>query len=154
MVNEIVVPLPNRRATRRLGERLAALVRAGDVLFLEGELGSGKTFLARRICRALGVPRSEPITSPTFALVHELAGRVPIVHADLYRLEHAAELDELGLEELLPRAVGLVEWGERFANNLAADGLIVRLALHPARRATLVPRGPRAEAITRALAAA
>lgn len=151
----IEVPLPTRRETRRFGARLASSFRPGDVVFLEGPLGAGKTFLVRAIARALGVPSREPITSPTFALVHEIeSGRVPIVHADLYRLSDPGELDLLGLPEAITRSIALIEWGERFADAIAVDGLVIELAgrdLEHGRRARLRSRGPRGEAILRGL---
>ena len=107
--------------TRRLGQALAAALRAGDLLVLEGSLGAGKTFLVQAIARALGVPASQPVTSPTFEIVHEFSGRVPVVHADLYRLEPSQPIDELGLLARIGNdAVVLVEWGERFAAQLPA----------------------------------
>jgi len=118
----IQIALPTRRATVRLARRLALALESGDVVFLEGTLGAGKTFFVRAACRALGVPSRVPIQSPTFALVHEHEGRSRIVHADLYRLGDASELDELGLGELLEGAVGFVEWGLRFGDALAARG--------------------------------
>jgi len=155
-VTDLEVELPTRRETRRFGARLASVLRPGDVVFLEGPLGAGKTFLARAIARGLGVPEREPITSPTFTLVHEIdAGRVPITHADLYRLDDPGELDALGLPEALARSVGLVEWGERFADAIAADGIVLTISgrdVEGGRRARVTSRGERGDAIVSALA--
>lgn len=141
---ELQIPLPTRRATLRLAGRLASLLAPGDLVLLEGALGAGKTFFVRAVCRGLGVPSRVPIQSPTFALVNEHEGRVPIVHADLYRLSHAAELDELGLREALLDAVGLVEWGARFGDALGRDGVLITISLVSGRRqACVTGRGPR-----------
>lgn len=147
--------MPTRRATIRLARRLAAALAPGDVVFLEGPLGAGKTFFVRAACRALGVPARVPIQSPTFALVHEHEGRVPIVHADLYRLTHAHELDELGVRELLVGSVGFVEWGARFGDALARDGVVVELSLtERGRAARLCARGDRGRAVLERIASA
>lgn len=148
------VPLPTRRATRRLGAALARALAPGDVLVLEGPLGAGKTFLARAIARGLGVPADVPVQSPTFALIHELPGRVRVVHADLYRLGDPRELDELGLAELGAEAVTIVEWGARFGDTLSAERLEVRLErpIEGLRRAFLTAYGARAQASLRTLA--
>lgn len=125
-------------------------------MILAGDLGAGKTFFARALCRALGVPPEIPITSPTFALVHEHPGRVPIAHADLYRLGRpgsgpagADELSQIGLRDR--RAEGallLVEWGEPFIEALGGDALVVRLvALTSGRTAEITATGPRSAAI-------
>ncbi len=145
--------LPTRRATRGLARRLASVLRSGDVVFLEGPLGAGKTFFVRAACRALGVPERLPVQSPTFALVHVHDGRLPIVHADLYRLTGADELDELGLTEQLADAVGFVEWGLRFGDAVARDGVVVALEApaEGARSATVWGRGERGRAIAAAL---
>lgn len=119
--------LPTRRSTRRLAAALAPLLAPGDVVWLEGELGAGKTFFARGLLRALGVPESIPVTSPTFALVHEHEGRVPIRHLDLYRLVEADELVELGLGEALDRAIVVVEWGRRFRGAIGERGVEIEL---------------------------
>ncbi len=149
------VALPTRRATIRLARRLASVLVVGDVVFLEGALGAGKTFFVRAMCRALGVPSKLPIQSPTFALVNEHEGRVPIVHADLYRLGDASELDELGLRDLLVESVGFVEWGERFGDAVAKDGVLVTLAIATrGRAARLSARGPRGRAILDAMTSA
>jgi tRNA threonylcarbamoyladenosine biosynthesis protein TsaE len=148
-VDPIEIALPTRRATRRLAAAIGAALAPGDLVVLEGDLGAGKTFLVRGIARALGVPSSVRITSPTFALVNEHSGRVPIVHADLYRLGDASELTELGLVERVgAEFVVLVEWGERFADELGDAGLWVFLSLTAeGRSATLVARGAQGEAL-------
>ena len=134
-----------RRATQKLGRSLARALGPGDLLVLEGGLGAGKTFLVQAIVHALGVPASQPVTSPTFEILHEFQGSVPIVHADLYRLDASEPLDELGL---LPRigndALVLIEWGERFASQLGDTGLCATLQLHAGseRRCSLRARGP------------
>jgi tRNA threonylcarbamoyladenosine biosynthesis protein TsaE len=152
--NLLGVPLPTRRDTRRLGEALARVLVPGDLVVLEGGLGAGKTFLARAIARGLGVAAHVPVTSPTFALVHELPARVPLVHADLYRLRGADELAELGLVERIGHdAIVLVEWGERFLHALGRDGLFVRLGMDAAgvRQAELEALGSRGAVILSAV---
>lgn len=130
---------------RRFGAALASVLERGDVLFLEGPLGAGKTFLARAIARGLGVPEREAITSPTFTLVHEISsGRIPMIHADLYRLGDAGDLDSLGLAEQLASSVGIIEWGARFADAVGPQGLVVEIFRGPAdhgRRIRLIPHG-------------
>lgn len=121
---------------------------------LSGQLGAGKTFLARAICRALGVPHEVTVASPTFALIHEYPTRKgPLLHADLYRLEDPRAVLQLGLREALAEgAIALVEWGERFAVELGADGLAVQLhASEQGRSATLTPLGLRGQRLAAAL---
>jgi tRNA threonylcarbamoyladenosine biosynthesis protein TsaE len=116
--------------THAVAAVIAALARPGDLLVLAGEMGAGKTAFAQGFGTALGV--TEPITSPTFTLVHSYdSGRVMLHHADLYRLDRMAEVADLALGELLEdHAIVLVEWGDVVANSLGAH-LEVRL-LHPA----------------------
>jgi len=121
------VPLPDLAATEALGARIAAGIRPGDTIALEGDLGAGKTTLARTILRALGVRGAVP--SPTFTLVqHYETPRMPVSHYDLYRIEQAEELDQLGLEEALANGAVLIEWAERAGDRLPADALHVSLA--------------------------
>jgi len=122
--------LASRRETVRMGVRIAATARPGDLLVLAGDLGAGKTFLSRSIARALGVAREVRVTSPTFTLVHQYQARLPLVHADLYRITDPFGIEELGLQEL--RAEGallLVEWGKPFIAELGGDALVLELDL-------------------------
>ena len=111
--------LSSRRETVRLGRALAARLSPGDLILLGGDLGAGKTFLARAIARALGVPRERTIVSPTFTLVQEYAcEKGVLLHADLYRLRDSAsglanEVARLGIrEQRADGAIVMVEWGE------------------------------------------
>ncbi|MDH5674144.1 MAG: tRNA (adenosine(37)-N6)-threonylcarbamoyltransferase complex ATPase subunit type 1 TsaE [Myxococcales bacterium] len=144
--------LSSRGETRRLGRRLASVVEAGDLVLLEGELGTGKTFLVRSIARGLGVPAGVHITSPTFDLVHELPGRIPIVHADLYRLGEDDALAELGLlDRIGGQALLMVEWGERFPELRESPHLSIVLSIDPqgGRSCRLRGEGPRGREIFR-----
>jgi tRNA threonylcarbamoyladenosine biosynthesis protein TsaE len=145
----------SRDATEALGEALAPLLAAGDVLVLSGDLGAGKTQLTKGIARGLGV--EEPVTSPTFnlLLVHE--GRIPLYHFDLYRLEIAEQLEDLDYWGTLEAdGVSVVEWGDRFADAIPADGVTVRIHItdDDARRLQLEPLGARGEALAAAWVAA
>lgn len=145
--------LPTRHATKGLAERIAPVLKAGDLLILSGPLGSGKTFFARALCRALGLPRSTRVPSPTFTLVHEHETTPPLSHADLYRLNGDAQVRELGLDA--QRDDGrllLVEWGEPYIDVLGGDAVLLRLALDP-RRAALSATGRRSRAILAELGA-
>jgi tRNA threonylcarbamoyladenosine biosynthesis protein TsaE len=125
------VKLADEAATAALGASLArALPRqrsAPLVLYLEGELGAGKTTLARGLLRALGI--SGTIRSPSYTLVEPYdATGVSVLHADLYRLRSAAEVLDLGLGELPPQGMLLVEWPERGQPHLPAADLVIQLA--------------------------
>ena len=113
------------------GEGFGRALRAPHLVTLAGDLGAGKTTLVRAICRGYGV--TDPVTSPTFALVHTYGGgRTPVHHADLYRLRHPAELLQLGWDELLSAdAILLVEWPERAAGALPPGGTRLTLSHVP-----------------------
>ena len=113
--------------TRGIAQAIAKLVRAGDMIVLIGEMGSGKTTFSQHFAHALGV--TEPVTSPTFNLLHNYSGsRLKLHHADLYRLERTGELDDLGLTDLQEAGgVMLVEWGDVVGNALGT-GLVLKLA--------------------------
>ncbi len=121
------VPLPDLDATTRLGAGIAGGLEVGDAVALWGDLGAGKTTLARAILRALGV--KEDVPSPTFTLVQSYDTSPPIAHYDLYRLKIAREMEELGFDDALAQGAVLVEWPERAPEVLPPDALHVRLSL-------------------------
>lgn len=141
--------LPSEAATLRLGRALAALVDVGDLILLRGDLGAGKTALARALVQAhLGLHGlSDDVPSPTFTLVQTYESpALLITHVDLYRVEDASELRELGLGEAVDEGVVLVEWPERAENEmrrLSHDRLDISLTLMPEgmRRARLEGSG-------------
>jgi len=150
-----VIPLPSRRATVHLAELLAPALQPGDLVVLEGGLGAGKTFFARALCRALGVPAAIPVTSPTFTLVHEYDARLPLRHADLYRLRGLEELGPLGLrEQRADGAVLIVEWGTPYLDALGGDGLVLALEVTPEGERSARPRATGARSAALALACA
>jgi tRNA threonylcarbamoyladenosine biosynthesis protein TsaE len=114
--------------TEALGARIAAALRPGDLIALGGDLGAGKTTLARAILSALGVTEAMP--SPTFTLVQRYDTPSLVVHHyDLYRIEDPRELDELGLEEALDQGAALIEWPERAGGRLPDDRLNLSLTM-------------------------
>jgi tRNA threonylcarbamoyladenosine biosynthesis protein TsaE len=139
------IELDSERATRALAERVAPHLCAGDLLVLTGPLGSGKTFFARALCRALGLPERVRVPSPTFTLVHEHPTTPPVSHADLYRLRDENDVRGLGLDAQRDDGrVLLVEWGEPYIHALGGDALVLELSLSP-RRAKLRATGRRSQ---------
>lgn len=141
--------------TERLGERIAKLAHPGDVVALWGELGAGKTVLARGIAQGLGLEPSD-VTSPTYVILHEHAGgRLPLFHLDLYRLR-AGDLGSTGWEECLEGGgLTVIEWPDRAGDDLPGDRLDVRLE-HIAdtkRRVVIDATGPVSRARLEELAA-
>ncbi len=125
-------PLPDLDATTRLGKAIAGGLCVGDAVALWGELGAGKTTLARGVLRALGV--TENVPSPTFTLVQSYDTAPPIAHYDLYRLKHPREMQELGFDDALDQGAVLVEWPERAPEALPPEALHVRLRLQDGAR--------------------
>lgn len=122
------IVLPDPAATDALARALARVVRCGDVLLLEGQIGAGKTHLARALIHALGV--TEHVPSPTFTLVQVYdAPMGEVWHADLYRLTHADEVIELGLPEAFETALCLIEWPERLGRDQPKQALTLRFSL-------------------------
>jgi len=113
--------------TRSLAAELAPLAKPGDLMLLAGDLGAGKTAFVQGFARGLGIV--EPVTSPAFVLARGYEGRLPLLHLDVYRLEHLQELHDLGISELLDDgAVTVIEWGDVVASALPADFLEVRMS--------------------------
>ena len=142
--------------TRELGASLAPLARPGDVVLLSGDLASGKTTFVQGFARGLGV--EDRVVSPTFTLVRTYAGRLPLVHCDVYRLENLDEVSDLDLPEWLDDGgVALVEWGDVVAPALPADFLDVVIEFGDAdddRRFKMRVVGPRWSARLGALSTA
>ena len=136
-----------------IAERLGRLLQVGDMLALIGPLGAGKTTFVQGLARGLGVPADRHVASPTFALVNEHPGRVPLVHADLYRVADARELEELGLTDAFDRAAVAIEWLDRFPDAAPADRLEITIAVAPdgTRELTLQPHGARAATLASTL---
>ena len=148
-----VLPSRSPAETRRIGARLGRLLEPGDVLLLQGELGSGKTMLTQGIGQGLAV--EEPVKSSSYVLLNEYHGRLTLYHADLYRLEEPAQVAELALEEVAEPGVLAVEWPERAWEELPPEHLLVRIeeAGLRERRLLFVPRGKRYEQLARRMAA-
>ena len=140
--------------TRGLGVRLGKLLQGGEIVGLIGELGTGKTCFVRGLTEGLGVSQETWIRSPTFTLVNEYHGRLPIYHIDLYRIDSTGELEELNLREYLySNGVSLIEWFEYFPAGEIEDHLEVELAYREGskRQLTFFPHGARYEDLVKAL---
>jgi tRNA threonylcarbamoyladenosine biosynthesis protein TsaE len=142
----MTIPLPTVEDTQAFGRRLAAILRAGDLVVLSGPLGAGKTALVQGIGAGLGVQGR--IASPTFVIARVHPGLDPgtptLVHVDAYRLGSLAEVDDLDLDVSTEESVTVVEWGHGLVEQLAETRLDVELARDPdseQRRATLAPVG-------------
>jgi tRNA threonylcarbamoyladenosine biosynthesis protein TsaE len=146
--------------TRTVGQSVGDLLEPGDVVLLAGELGAGKTQLAKGIAVSLEV--EEPVVSPTFTIAREYEGRIPLVHVDVYRLDRAQEVLDLGLDDTGDDAVTVVEWGDVAGAYLPTERLEIRLetvdtdgAMDDDRVITMTPCGPgwraREAALARAL---
>lgn len=138
--------------TEALGRALGALLGPGDVVALSGDLGAGKTVMVRGI--AAGTGSTARVMSPTFTLIREYAGPVPLYHADLYRIDAPAQLADLGLEELFDReGIMVIEWAERAGDALPLEHLWIAIAFGAGvdeRELSFTARGPRyAEVLAR-----
>ncbi len=133
-----------------LGRRLGELLGPGDVLALRGPLGSGKTTLTKGLAEGLGVEEPRWVTSPTFVLVHQYEGRVPVYHIDAYRLRSAADAEALGMEEMFfGDGVTVIEWAERIEAALPPERLDIALDIagEEKREIALKPLGARYERV-------
>jgi tRNA threonylcarbamoyladenosine biosynthesis protein TsaE len=113
--------------TEAVGEAIGPLLQVGDLVVLTGDLGTGKTTFTKGLARGLGV--TQRVTSPTFTIVQEYDGRVPVAHVDVYRLARIQELHDFGFDELIESRVTVVEWGEAIAQVLPFDRIDVRIAM-------------------------
>jgi len=146
------IVLRSPKHTHRLGRCLGTLLQGGEVLALFGELGAGKTSLVKGIADGL-LAEPTDVSSPTFTLIHEYQGRLPLVHTDLYRLT-ASQLEDTGLNDYVDgHTVTAIEWADRWGDGLPSDRLDVHLSHRPpaTRRAILTARGPAARRLLDAL---
>lgn len=149
-MSELVVESHSPDETRALGERLGQTLAVGDVLLLSGELGAGKTLFVQGLARGLGF--EGPVSSKSFVIMGEYAGREKLYHADLYRLEDPEQVQDLALDEMTSDGVLAVEWPERAGDVLADEGLHLRFEVtsENTRRLHIDPRGERAVALSAA----
>ncbi|OPY58263.1 MAG: tRNA threonylcarbamoyladenosine biosynthesis protein TsaE [Pelotomaculum sp. PtaU1.Bin035] len=150
----IVIKTSSPEETACVGEKLGALLRAGDVICLNGGLGAGKTRFAQGVACGMGV--NGLVTSPTFTLVNEYQGRLPLYHMDVYRLNDAMEMEEIGYEEYFySTGVAMVEWAERVAGLLPAERLDIIIKRSPEgediRHITFIPHGEGLEGLVEEL---
>lgn len=141
-----VIKTSSPEETTGVGEKLGALLRTGDMICLNGDLGAGKTRFAQGVARGLGI--DGPVTSPTFTLINEYHGRLPLYHMDVYRLGDSLEMEDLGYEEYFyGDGVTLVEWAERVKELLPEERLDIYINRYTesenSREITTAPRGER-----------
>lgn len=151
----LVLHFPEPTATQEFGRRLGQRLFPGAVVGLVGQLGAGKTFLVRAVAEGLGVPDSRVVGSPTFVLIQEYQGRLPLYHFDTYRLKSPAEFADLGVHEYFEdQGVCMIEWADRVPDLLPAERLDIRLEVvgDTARQATLEAHGPAYERLLEQLA--
>ena len=118
------------RATQALGEKLGKTLKQGDVIALMGDLGTGKTCLTQGIARGIGIAPDEVVNSPSYILINEYNGPIPIYHIDLYRLEDSEEIAELGLSEYVEGdGICIIEWAERMADALPDTCIKIHITL-------------------------
>ena len=128
MPKKLVLLSQSQGETKNIGSKLGALLKAGDVVLLNGELGAGKTTIAKAIAKGLGIKTDRYVVSPSYAIINEYSAKIKIYHFDLYRIDHPDEFFELGADEYFQSdGVCLVEWGEKFADAMPKDRLEVLL---------------------------
>ena len=143
-MNSLELTTHSPEQTQEFGTRLGELANPGDVILLVGKLGAGKTCLTQGIAWGLGI--KEYAASPSFVLVRELKGRLPLYHLDFYRLENLAEIAELGLDEYFyGQGVSVVEWAEKALSLLPPENLLIEMEYiaETGRRLKLKPSGKR-----------
>ena len=133
----------SREQTVEIGRRIGAFLGSGDIVALIGELGSGKTCLTQGMAKGLGVAENVPVVSPTFTLVNEYPGRIPLVHLDVYRLSGPQDLEDMGYEEYFyGGGVVVIEWAEKVREILPEKTIVVRMAYIDENTRELIIEGP------------
>lgn len=138
------IQLNDLRDTEKLGGILGSLAKAGDVICLDGDLGAGKTTLSQAIARGLRVPDNCYVTSPSFAILHEYEGRIPMYHMDFYRLHDASEVEDLGFEEYFYlEGLTVIEWSNRAVEILPDERMILEISINENLSRTVTLKGTR-----------
>ncbi len=120
----------NPEETQTLGEKLGKTLKRGDVIALVGDLGTGKTCLTQGIARGVGIASDEVVNSPSYILINEYNGKIPIYHIDLYRLENSEDITELGLSEYIEGdGICIIEWAERMSDLLPDTCIKIHITL-------------------------
>ncbi|RPJ17142.1 MAG: tRNA (adenosine(37)-N6)-threonylcarbamoyltransferase complex ATPase subunit type 1 TsaE [Desulfobacteraceae bacterium] len=142
------------KETQSLGEKIGRNLDSKIVISLSGQLGSGKTSFVQGLARGLDVPENYYITSPTYSIIHEYPGRIPLFHVDLYRIRVKEEIFETGLYEILDRkGIFAIEWPELLMNDLGADYMAIcfEFAGDDKRKIGIAAHGEKAEALVKKL---
>jgi tRNA threonylcarbamoyladenosine biosynthesis protein TsaE len=155
--NAVQIELSDPSATAELGRRLGSLLFPGAIVALVGPLGAGKTHLVRAIAEGLGLRNPREVSSPTFGLIHEYRGRLPISHFDVYRLQNVSEFLDLGVNEYFDSSgVCLIEWADKVASSLPAERLDIEIEItgDSTRRLILNAKGERYQKLVAAMSTA
>jgi len=124
------IRLANLQETAAFGRQLARLAKAGDVICLDGDLGAGKTALTQQIAKGLEVPSSCYVTSPSFTILQEYPGRIPLYHMDFYRLSDESEVADLGFEEFFYLSgLTVIEWSVRAGSLIPDSRLLLKMTI-------------------------
>ncbi len=142
------ITLNNIDETIKLGALLGRLLKPGDIIALSGELGSGKTTLTKGIAKGMGVKDSKYVNSPSFVIVKEHKGRIPLYHFDVYRLDDPSDLDTVGYKEYFyGKGVTVIEWADKIPQLLPEDRLEINLSVksETKREVVLITHGIKSE---------
>lgn len=128
MLEDFLINLENLQETQRLGKAIGSISKAGDCICLKGDLGAGKTTLTQSIAQGLKVPSQCYVTSPSFAVMHEYSGLIPLYHMDFYRLDNSNDVIELGLEEYFYLdGLTVIEWSDRAVDILPKGKITIHI---------------------------
>ncbi len=129
-MSDCVLYLHDLQETSRFARQLAKLSKPGDVICLDGDLGAGKTALTQQIAKGLDVPDSCYVTSPSFAILQEYPGRIPLYHMDFYRLSDETEVEDLGFEEFFYLSgLTVIEWSVRAGSLIPRSRLLLKMTI-------------------------
>ena len=133
----------SREQTLEVGRLIGAILERGDIVALIGELGSGKTCLTQGMAKGLGVEENVPVVSPTFTLINEYPGKIPLIHLDVYRLSGPRDLEDMGYEEYFEGGgIIVIEWAEKIRDILPAKTLFISMRYIDENTREMILEGP------------